>query len=81
MEGLPLQGLINFLLSLTIWHAVKLMFSLVFLLYILFSVVVMKQISLMTETLNGQLELPLKLIGIANLALAIFLFIGALLIL
>ena len=81
MGDFPLQGLLNFLLSLTIWHVVKLMFCLVLGLYIFFAVVVVRQISLMTETLNGQLELPLKLIGILNLALAIFLFLGALLIL
>jgi len=81
MENFPVKGVINFFLSLTIWHVAKVMFCLVFGLYIFFSVVVLRQISLMTETLNGQFELPLKLVGVLNLALAIFLFVGALLIL
>lgn len=81
MENFPAKGVISFLLSITIWDAAKVMFVLVFGLYIFFSVVVLRQISLMTETLNGQFELPLKLVGVLNLALAIFLFVGALLIL
>lgn len=81
MGNFPAKGLISFLFSLTIWDGLKAMFCLVFGLYIFFSVVVLRQISLMTETLNGQFELPLKLVGVLNLALAIFLFVGALLIL
>lgn len=76
--SLTLKGILDFLFSLTVWHLAKLMYITVFFLYILFSVVVLRQIGLMTATLNNQFELPLKLVGVLNLALAIFIFVAAL---
>lgn len=78
MQAFPLKDVIDFLFAVTIWDLAKLAYMAVFFVYILFSVVVLRQIGLMTATLNSQFELPLKLIGVLNLALAIFIFVAAL---
>lgn len=78
MQNFPLKEVFDFFLAVTLWDLAKLAYVTVFFIYILFSVVVLRQIGLMTATLNNQFELPLKLIGVLNLALAIFIFVAAL---
>ena len=65
---------INFIENFSIWPFVKIMFCFAISLYIIFAAVVVRQIHLMTETVNGQLELSLKTIGILH-------FFGAIVIL
>jgi hypothetical protein len=50
-------------------------------LYILFSLVVIKQVGLMVKSLNGQLDLPLKLIAYIHTGLALGVFVLALVVL
>ena len=47
-----------------IWMLVKWFYLVAFGVYLIFSVVVWRQIVLMARTLNGVLEVPLKMVGL-----------------
>lgn len=68
---------VNVLLSISIWNIAKVFVSFTLILYVLFALLVVKQIFLMTETLNGQLELPLKVVGLVHFFGAIFILFFA----
>lgn len=65
----------------SIWGLVKLFFLLVLLIYNAFAVVVIRQVNLMKQVLDGILENSLILIAWVHFAVAIFVFVLALLIL
>jgi hypothetical protein len=79
----PFDQLIQFLTSLgsNPWVLVKPLFLIGFLLYIAFAVIIVRQVKMMRQTLNGILDLPLKLIALVHLGIAIFIFLIALIIL
>ena len=56
------------------WIIAKAFVCFALFLYLIFAFVVIRQIYLMTETLVGQLEIPLKIIGLLH-------FLGAILVL
>ena len=68
-------------LDVSIWFIVKIFVLFALLVYIIFSVVVVRQVNLMTETLKVGLETPLKIIALTHLILAILVFLFALIIL
>lgn len=67
----PTNDPFSLLMNFSIWPIVKILFCFAISLYVIFAIVVIRQIHLMTETLNGQLELPLKVIGMMHLLGAI----------
>ncbi|MDP3888772.1 MAG: hypothetical protein Q8Q24_01880 [bacterium] len=70
------ESLLNFQQD-SLWEIVKFLFLFAIFLYIAFSLVVVKQIFMMTKTIGGQLEVPLKIVAILHLFAAIFVFILA----
>jgi hypothetical protein len=64
-----------------IWALVKFLFLFAIAIYIIFAIVVVRQVGLMTKTLEVGFEIPIKLIGIMHLLFAIGTFVLALLIL
>lgn len=60
----------NFLSDFNYWEVIKWFYVIGFGLYLLFSLVVWRQIQLMGKTLNGSMHLPIKLIGTAIVAVA-----------
>lgn len=66
--------------NISIWTIVKIFASFAFLLYIIFSVVVVRQVQLMINTLKVGFEGTLRLLAWAHLAFAIIVFLFALLI-
>ena len=79
----PFERLIQFLTTLVIdpWIFIKLLFLIGLLIYIAFAVVVVQQVKLMSKTLNGVFDLPLRLFSLIYLVAAIFVFILAVVIL
>ena len=74
MEVIPLIGI-------SVWLAVKI-FILIFLgIYIIFAVVVIRQIKLMSETLDMGLNLPIRFLGWTHFLFAVGIFVIALTIL
>jgi len=69
------------LLSLNIWTILKWPFLLLFLLYLAFAFIVVRQVGLMSRTLNGVLDTQLKLIAWLHLLVSLFVFVLALIIL
>lgn len=74
METIPLLGI-------SVWLVVKIFVMLALAIYIVFALVVLKQISLMISTVEMGFSLPIRLIGWAHLLFAIGIFILALIIL
>lgn len=64
--------------SFNILPVVEIFMMIGLLVYIVFSLVVVRQIQLMTNTVEVGFEFPVKLLGIANLVFAIIVFIFAL---
>ena len=73
-----MEGIIN---DFSIWLIVKIFAIIAFVLYLLFSIIVVKQVSLMVETLTVPFEKPIKLIALAHLLLAAFVLILAIVVL
>lgn len=74
MEAIPLVGI-------SIWLAIKI-FVLLFLgMYIIFALVVIRQIALMSGTLDMGLNLPIRFIGWTHFLFAVGIFVIALIIL
>ena len=63
------------------WIIAKALVCFAIFLYIIFAFVVIRQIYLMTETLEGQLEIPLKTVGIVHFLVAILVLLIAIVIL
>lgn len=73
----PFDGLIDFLFSVNGWGLAKLFVLLGLFLYLVFAVVVIRQVNLMIQALGGVLNLPLKTVAWAHLILAIAVFLLA----
>lgn len=69
------------ILNIPIWDIVRIMFLLAIGLYILFSIVIVRQVQLMTDTLELGFETPVRILAIFHLAVALGVFVLALVIL
>lgn len=77
----PIEQILDFILNVRFLNFYKLIFSLAFFIYILFSLVIVRQVNLMAKTLMVAVDLYIKVISWVHLGLAIFAFILALVIL
>lgn len=73
--------LINAFLSIQIWGVAKILVLLVLLLYLVFAIVVIRQVNLMRRVLNGVLGWPLVTVAWIHLGLAVGVFLLGLVIL
>lgn len=69
------------IIGISLWLVVKVFALIALLIYIIFSLVIVRQVNLMTETLEVGFEAPLKLAAIVHVVLAIGVFALALIIL
>jgi len=67
--------------NINIWAIVKWFYILAFALYVIFAAIILKQTSIMSKTLNGSMNLPLKTIGYVHLVVALLIFFLALIVL
>ncbi len=79
-QQLELISLDN-LLNLNIWQILKWPLLLLFLIYLAFAFIVVRQVGLMSRTLNGALDLPVKMIAWLHLLVSFLIFVLALVIL
>jgi len=75
------EPILNFILGIQVWDIAKIFASFVFLLYVIFAFVVLRQVNLMAETLAVPIDLPIKALAWLHLGLAIFAFLLALIVL
>lgn len=68
-------------IGISVWAVAKVAVLFALFIYLLFAVIVVRQVKLMGETLNGNLNLPIKVIAWIHLLVSIFVFILALIIL
>jgi hypothetical protein len=67
--------------EISIWLLIKIAALILLGLYLVFSLVVVRQIKLMTETLSLGFEAPIIMLGYVHLAFAVLVFLAALVIL
>ena len=77
----PFEQTLENLVSIDPWGLAKLAVLLFLGIYIVFAFIVVRQVRLMTSVLNGSIDLPLKAIALAHLAIAVTVFLMALTIL
>lgn len=73
--------LVNSFLSIQIWGIAKILILLVLLLYLVFAIVVIRQVHLMRRVLNGVLGWPLVTVAWIHLGLAVGVLLLAIVIL
>lgn len=69
------------LLGISIWGVAKIFAIFALLLYLVFALVVVRQIRLMTDTLEVGFETPIRILGYLHLALAVLVLLIAFLVL
>ena len=67
--------------GISVWPFVKIGALILLGLYIVFSLVIVRQVKLMTDTLQLGFEAPVKILSFMHLIFAIFVFLAALIIL
>lgn len=81
----PFEKFIQFLAkiipSLSVWWLVKALFVIGLGIYLAFAVIIVRQVGLMTKTLNGEFDVSLKLVTWIHLAVAVVVFFLTLVIL
>lgn len=78
---MPIENLFQFLFRLSPWFFAKLIICICLGVYLFFGLLIIRQVDLMSKTLNGTLNLPLKLIAWIHLVAAILIFLLSILIL
>lgn len=73
-EALPIVGV-------SVWLIAKVLVLIALAIYGIFAFVVLRQIQLMTDTLEVGFEAPIRMLGISHLALSLVIFVLALVIL
>jgi hypothetical protein len=66
------------ILGISVWLIVKIFFLVGLGIYLIFALVVLRQVNIMTDTLDVGFELPVKLLAIAHFIMAIGIFLFAL---
>ncbi len=74
MQTLPL-------VNIAIWPIVKILVLFGLILYLIFALVVVRQVQLMTKTIQMNFEIPVKFLAVGHLLFAVAVFILALIIL
>lgn len=75
----PIETIIFFLINnVSIWLVAKIFILFALILYLVFSIMVIKEVDLMNKTITGVYNLPIKLIAWLHLLLALSVFIVAL---
>jgi len=73
----PFDRFLEFFLTIQVWSLAKLLVVFGLLLYLGFAVVVIRQVSLMNQALNGAFNLPVKVVAWVHFLLAIAVFLLA----
>lgn len=64
MDTIPLIGI-------SIWLIVKVFFLIALVIYLIFALVVIKQVNIMTDTLDLNFEVPVKILALAHFFFAL----------
>jgi hypothetical protein len=75
------QDIFNFLTTITVWHLLKIFILMALLVYLVFSILVLRQVKIMTETFKTGFELPLRIISWVHLILVCLLIVIGLVVL
>ncbi|MFH1561355.1 MAG: DUF5657 family protein [Patescibacteria group bacterium] len=76
-----MDAFINLFLSGSIWGVAKIFVLLALLIYLIFAIVVVKQVNTMTQVVSGELNLPIKVAGWIHLGFVLLIILIALVVL
>ena len=76
-----MDWLINFILNISIWGAAKVLVLFALLVYLVFAVVVLRQVYLMTKVVSGKVDFLVRAFAWAHLLFAVLVIFLALVIL
>jgi len=77
----PIEKFLDLLINIQIWSVVKLFILFALGLYLVFAYMVIREVNLMSRTIQGVFNLPIKIIAWLNLLLAVLVFIFSLVVL
>lgn len=72
---------IDVILNISIWSVAKVLILIALVIYLIFAIVVIRQVSAMTKVVSGQLNVPLKFLSWAHLIFTLFVIILSIIIL
>lgn len=75
------EQFLSIMSKISVWSVLKIFVLLALLLYLIFAWMVIRQVVLMSKTLDGMINLPIKFVARLQLVLAIVVFLAALVIL
>ena len=78
---MPIENVFNSIVNIDLWFVVKMMVLLGMVLYLIFAGVVIRQVQLMSGSLNGTLDLPLRTIAWVHFGVAVAVFLFAVVVL
>lgn len=76
-----MDWLINFLVHISIWGVAKILVLIALLIYLVFAIVVVRQVYLMTKVVSGGIDLAVKLLAWIHLLFVIFVIFLAIIVL
>jgi hypothetical protein len=81
MNNLEFNQVLQFLSQIQFWDIVKILVCFALLIYVLVALVVLKQVQMMADVLNGQMNPTIKGVALSHLLVAILVFLIALVVL
>ncbi|MFC1711008.1 DUF5657 family protein [Patescibacteria group bacterium] len=77
----PIENIFNLVINIQIWSVVKILYLFALGIYLVFAIMVLREVDLMNRTLKGVFNLPIKLVAWIHLIFAVLVFLLALIIL
>ena len=77
----PIEEVLNYILTIQVWSVVKLAVLITLGLYLIFGLMIIREVDLMNKTIIGVFNLPIKIIAWLHFLFALFIFILAIIIL
>lgn len=78
---ITIEDIVASLFNLNIWSVIKIFILAALILYLIFSIIIIREVKLMNRTLKGVFNLPITIIAWLHFGLACLIFILALVIL
>jgi hypothetical protein len=72
---------LDIILNISVWSVAKVLMLIALVIYLIFAVVVIRQVSVMTKVVSGRLNIPLRLISWAHLIFTLLVIILSIVIL
>lgn len=66
---------IDIIMNISVWSVAKILILIALIIYLIFAIVVIRQVNTMTKVVSGQLNIPLKILSWVHLLLTLLVII------